>query len=149
MRWTVPANNSIIIAEHISFADIEQYAVWCVYDKYYPWLSQTRIDNVIDAVADKADNFVNARQCIDSAMASYPFAFAIENVRELSRGLVAAEKDFSSNVKIELTPLNFEGKAFVWEKSVELRHGANKFDYQLDVPGAAQWYPNNYGKSNL
>lgn len=62
---------------------------------------------------------------------------------------IAAEKDFSSNIKIELTPLNFEGEAFVWEKSVELRHGANKFDYQLDVPGAAQWYPNNYGKSNL
>lgn len=99
MRWTVPANNSIIIAEHISFADIEQYAIWCVYDKYYPWLSQTRIDNVIDAVAGKADNFVNARQCIDTAMASYPFAFAIENVRELNRGLVAAEKDFYDQVQ--------------------------------------------------
>ena len=62
---------------------------------------------------------------------------------------IAAEKDMSSTISIELTPLNFEGESFAWSKSVALQHGANQLDYQLDVPGARQWFPNNYGESAL
>ena len=62
---------------------------------------------------------------------------------------LAAEQDMTERVKLELTPLNFAGKSYTFEKTLELKHGATKHTLQLDCPGAHQWYPNNYGSPDL
>ncbi len=62
---------------------------------------------------------------------------------------LAAESDMTELAKLELTPLNFKGESFAFEQTFELKHGANKYTWEFDCPGAHQWYPNNYGAPDL
>ena len=62
---------------------------------------------------------------------------------------LAAEQDMTETVKLEIVPLNFEGKSYTFEETLQLKHGANKHKLEFSCPGAHQWYPNNYGAPDL
>ena len=75
--------------------------------------------------------------------------FRGENSQAILELDLAAEFDMTETVKIDLCPLNFEGKSYSFEEKVSLEHGSNKKTFTLDCPDALQWYPNNYGEQNL
>lgn len=83
---------------------------------------------------------------------SHPFAF----VRDLERGQVGVQVGFDCRIpayqgelRVSMTPMNFEGPGFGFEETVCLHPGDDPLRYEIAMPQRRLWWPNDMGEQNL
>lgn len=62
---------------------------------------------------------------------------------------VRARRNAGATLRVLVTPVNFSGRDYTFEKAVSLAAGSNRISMRVDLDNVALWWPAEYGSPSL